>query len=412
MTRNPYLRPTLRRPRKVRIAGSRGVAAGPIKGVGVRAVEVIQSIQSIDNNVRLIAGKVTLVRVYLDPASLAAPSLLTGELVWRRGAGGMRYLPAMNRLNLTPSSPLISLQEQRFDTQLSINFRLPPEATSVGELEIGLQRLFVPGGDDVPIATPARLIVRFHSAPPLRVRVVGLRYKSATNPPSHVTPDAIHFTYLNSYLNRAYPVATVEWSQIVIDADMISPPFGAGASDLVNAQLSALRAREISSGIDPRTHYYGLVDNERGGEGSFMRGSAVYNLQTRVFDVVASGPSGTPNGWSGDSDASFADWYGAHELGHTYQRRHPGFPVRAQPRDPDETGFPYPDGLITTLPDNRFVGLDVGDVALGLPMQALPGNRHHDVMTYADRQWLSAYTYEAIYHRLMEEDTQLAPVIS
>ena len=131
--------------------------------------------------------------------------------------------------------------------------------------------------------------------------------------------------------------------------------------------------------------------------------------QVLVFGMVASGPAGVPNGWSGDTDASFADWYGAHELGHTYQRRHPGFPPADQDRDPLETGFPYPEGLITTTPDNRFAGLDVGDAALGLPMRVLPGNTHHDVMTYAPRQWLSAYTYEGIYTRLLAEDRDLAP---
>ena len=31
---------------------------------------------------------------------------------------------------------------------------------------------------------------------------------------------------------------------------------------------------------------------------------------------------------------------------------------------------------------------------------------HHDVMTYADRQWVSAYTFEAIRQRLADEDAQ------
>ena len=118
-----------------------------------------------------------------------------------------------------------------------------------------------------------------------------------------------------------------------------------------------------------------------------------------------------PNGWTGDSDASYADWYGAHELGHTFQRRHPGFPTGKQDPDPDEPGFPYPNGLITTVPDNRFVGFDVGDPGLPMPMRALPGDVHHDVMTYADSQWLSAYTYEAIHDRLVDEEVQLAAVV-
>lgn len=406
-----YLQPTLRRPRKLQLAVTNaGAAPGAANGVGILGVEVVQTIQSVDNSVRLIADKAAVVRLYLDPDSIGSASLVTGELAWRRDGGGMTYLPAMNRVKVTPTKRP-DLTEQRFDIDLSINFRLPPEALKAGDLELFVRRLSVPGGADIPIATPMQFKVKFHSAPVLRIRAIGLRYKSLTTPGTFVSPKAIHFMYLKSYLQRAYPVAAVEWSQIVVDADLITPPFPANASDLANAQLFALRAREISSGVDPRTHYYGLVDNDRGKDGCFMRGSAAYDLKKGIFGLVASGPTGVPNGWTGDTDASFADWYGAHELGHTFQRRHPGFPKgeKGQPRDPLEPGFPYPDGLITTKPGNRFVGFDIGDPSLPAKMRALPGEVHHDVMTYADNQWLSAYTYEAIHDRLVDEEVRLAP---
>ncbi|TKB71211.1 MAG: hypothetical protein E8D46_17745 [Nitrospira sp.] len=407
-TPHRYAQPALRRPRKLQLATNAGLAPGAGSGIGIRGVEVVQAIQSVDNSVRLIADKPAVVRLYLDPASVASASLVTGELAWRRDGGGMTYLPAMNRVKVKPTKRP-TLDEQRFDIDLSINFRLPQEALKAGELELFVRRLSVPAGADIPIATPVQFKVRFHSAPVLRVRAIGLRYKSLTTPGTFVSPEAIHFMYLKSYLQRAYPVAAVEWSQLVVDADLIAPPFPANASDLANAQLSALRAREISSGVDPRTHYYGLVDNDRGKEGCFMRGSAAYDVKRGIFGLVASGPTGVPNGWTGDTDASFADWYGAHELGHTFQRRHPGFPLGTQPPDPEEKSFPYPDGLITTRPGNRFVGLDIGDPSLPTAMRALPGELHHDVMTYADSQWLSAYTYEAILNRLLDEEVRLAP---
>jgi hypothetical protein len=261
----------------------------------------------------------------------------------------------------------------------------------------------VPGGSDVSFQPQSPIRLTFTPAPLLRVRAVGLRYRSEVTPGATVTPAAIHFAYFKSYLERAYPVAAVEWSQIVIDSDW-DPPFDQNdelTSILVNAQLAALRVREVSDGMDPRTHYYGLVDTDN--NRSFMRGSAILNSATNIFEMIASGPTGVPNGWTGDSDASFADWYGAHELGHTFQRRHPGFPPGVQDRDPAEPGFPYPKGFISTA-DGRFVGFDIGDPALGLPMQALSGSVYHDVMTYADSQWLSAYTYEAIHDRLIVEN--------
>lgn len=403
--RSSYEQPTLRKPRRPQLAAGAGPAAAAT--IGVRGIEVVQVIQAIDNRVRLIAGKPTVVRIYLDPAAVAAPTLVTGELTWRRGNGGAFFLAAMNRVRLDPARTP-DLRGQRFDLAESLNFRLPPEALVVGPLEFTLNRINVPGGERLPLSPQPATTITFVAAPPFRVRAIGLRYKSTLNRAATITPEAIHFDYLRSYLLRAYPVASLEWSQIVVDGDRLTPPFPPSQSILVNAQLSALRAREIAAGADPRTHYYGLVDDEAGN--SFMRGSAVYDEATTIFGLAACGPCGVPNGWTGDSDASFADWYGAHELGHTFQRRHPGFPPTTQPRDPLETGFPYQQGFISS-PAQEFVGFDIGDPVLGLPMTALPGNMHHDVMTYADSQWLSAYTYEAIHDRLLHEDTAFAPAV-
>jgi hypothetical protein len=269
-----------------------------------------------------------------------------------------------------------------------------------------LNRVFVPGGQELTGAGPLALRLMFAKAALMRVRAIGLRYKRIGDPPAGVSPDSAHFAYMRSYLLRAYPISTLDWSQIVVDADHLRPPFGGSASDIANAQLSLLRTNDLAAGTHPTTRYFGLVDNDKGAAGCTIRGSAVLDSGTNTFDFVACGPSGRPNGWAGDDDGSFADWYSAHELGHTCQRRHPGFPSgvpNAQPRDPADTpGFPYPNGCISTA-DNRYIGFDFGDSELGLPMQALRGDHHHDFMTYADDQWVCKYTYDAIYDRLMAE---------
>lgn len=401
-----YLNPRCSRPADLAFSTNMGAGPQVATGLIIRGLEVVQCIQSIDNSVRLIADKDTVVRLYIDPANVSSDALVTGELAWRHGGGGFSYLPAMNRIQLVIEK-MPTVLEQRFDIDHSLNFRLPAEAVREGKLQLQVNRLYVPGASDIPLVAPPKIEVEFRRSPVLRVRAIGLRYKDSAALGGFVSPDAIHFSFLRSYLQRAYPVAVLDWSQLVVDADFLNPPFGSNASDLANAQLAAIRAREVSSGIDPRTHYYGLVSDNRSND--FMRGSAVYDAATRIFGVIASGPVGVPNGWSGDTDASYADWYGAHELGHTFQRRHPGFPENGQSRDPDENSFPYPLGLITTLPDNKFVGFDVGDPSLLLPMRVLPGELHHDVMTYDSNQWLSAYTYEAIHDLLLDEEVRLLP---
>ena len=53
--------------------------------------------------------------------------------------------------------------------------------------------------------------------------------------------------------------------------------------------------------------------------GGFMRGCAM-----DIPAYVASGPTGTGT-WGWDFDGSYGDWYGGHELGHTYGRGHANF---------------------------------------------------------------------------------------
>lgn len=389
---NGYAMPYRRRPRSMALSGPTPGAAPA--GLGVRGIEVVQCIQNEKNDVLLVAGKPTLVRVYLDPGTVGASGTVTAELAWNRG-GGEAYLPALNSIRLGPTSPiLIGAQRGKLDN--SLNFLLPPEARAKGPLHLRLSRVTQMGGSDLALAAPAAVDVTMVESAPLRIRVIGLRYLDSQQRP--VSPAAIHFSYLQSFLLRAYPIAEIIWSQIVVDADF-SPPFDATTADFANAQIAALRSREVSSGVDPKTHYYGLVDDN--GSRDFMRGKAFAIPDSAQPDVVASGPGGVANGFSGDNDASYADWYGAHELGHTFGRFHPGFPPGMQ--DKSDLRFPYKDGCISP-PDGSFVGVDLGDPALGLPMTVMPSLTCHDVMTYADNQWLSSYTYEAIHTRLTAEN--------
>src|SRR5207253_648247 len=79
----------------------------------------------------------------------------------------------------------------------------------------------------------------------------------------------------------------------------------------VNAFLSAKRLSDLanSSEVAANSHYYGMVEDTAG----FMRGCG------ELPGFVASGPNGSGDfGW--DKDGSYGDWYGGHELGHTYDR--------------------------------------------------------------------------------------------
>jgi hypothetical protein len=373
-----------------------GLAAGT-PNLSVRGIEVTQAIQDLQNSVVLIANKPTLVRVYIDPAVVTGAGSISGEVAWRRdGASGVTYLPAMNNVNVDPARPK-TIAEQRRDLTESLNFLLPPEAIGPGTVEITVSRLYGLGGVNLILAPQQAVSVIFKPSVLLRVRAIGLRYRRQ-GMAGGIAPGSIHFAYLRSFLARAYPVASLEWSQIVVDANFDSP-FDDDTAPAANAQIVSLRKSEVDNGRDPRTHYYGLVDDNNGLD--FMRGLAYSIPEQPQPDSVASGPCGGPSAFAWDLGSSYAGWYGAHELGHTFGRRHPGFPSAQQ--DPDDRTFPYPDGSLT-FASGQHVGFDIGDSSLNIPMLVRDGSNHHDVMSYGDHQWLSAYTYEAIFDRLGQED--------
>jgi hypothetical protein len=216
-----------------------------------------------------------------------------------------------------------------------------------------------------------------------------MRYTQG-NPPVTFIPSNLDFQLLESWLGRAYPVAQVVSSRVLVTATTSSPFL----CDDINAQVAAIRALDVAGGEDSRTHYYGLVSDG----GFFMRGCAAGIPSGPAPETVASGPTGSAT-WGWDFDGSYGDWYGGHELGHTFGRLHPGFCGETQD---DLTRYPYDNGQLGGS-DASFAGFDVGDPVNGLAMAALPGAVWRDVMTYCNNQWISAYTYLAVRRRLIAE---------
>ncbi|MGK5631785.1 hypothetical protein [Streptomyces sp. URMC 123] len=371
------------------------VAAHPLQ---MEAVEVTQGIQDLAGSVPLIAGKRTAVRVYLT--YYATPGVtVRGELAVRRGPSE----PVVT----VPSTGTASLDAARAGDMAaarhvlghSLTFLLPDSLTEEGPLAISLGSVTdTATGSRLAVARERRPVVWFGASPPLRLRLLGLRY-TAGNPPVTHSPTANDFAMLLSWLRRAYPVGRVISTQAVVDATATAP-FGC---DDANAQIQALRDLDMSAGEDQRTHYYGLVsDGGRVNGGFFMRGCAEgVPVTSPAPDTVASGPTGDPAGsFPWDTDTSYGDWYGGHELGHTLGRLHPGFCGESSD---DLRNYPYDGGRLAGS-DTGFAGFDVGDPALGLPMAVLPGRQWTDVMTYCEFEWLSAYTYRGVRRRLFAED--------
>lgn len=354
--------------------------------VRVDAIEVTQAIQNLTHTVPLVALKPTIVRVYLS-SKLPASATVQGVLSVRRAGGSWRNVASLNSATLIPAS-FGQLNTLRNDAGRSLNFRLPTDQTAAGELEVRVLSI-TDAGSGAPIAfNPPGSIDTFEFTPaaPMRLAVVGFSYQQGG---TTFTPNATDFGLLTSWLRRAYPVATVIASQQVV-ASTSAVPFGCGA---INAELAAIRALDVAAGVDDRTHYYAIVADG----GFFMRGCATIAFSADP-SAVGSGPTGAGS-WGWDFDGTFGDWYGGHELGHTFGRLHPGFCGESN----DDSSYPFTAGQLANA-DGSYAGFDVGDMAWGLPLTALPGTQWHDVMTYCNRQWLSSYTYAAIRARLAAEN--------
>ena len=385
------------RPLETKRAAEARLLAKPAT-VTIDGIEVTQAIQNLAHGVPLIAGKATLVRVYLTaklnfptPPSLPSASA-TAELSARRVAGGaLTKLVASNSIKV----PLqVSLKERRKDLALSVNFLVPAELLTPGDLYLRVLRLKasiegIPFAVPIPVPTHATRKVTLIASPPLRVRILGMRYTSGS-PAQSFEPAERDFQMVLSWLRRAYPVAEVLSTYTTIDATS-AWPFACGD---VNGQLSAIRGLDVAGGTDRRTHYYGLVSDGAG----FMRGCASGIPQTPDPTTVASGPTGS-SGFAWDTDGCYGDWYTGHEFGHTFGRFHPGFCGETH----DDSSYPFSNGQLSNS-NEEFVGLDFGDAVLGLPMRALPGVDWHDVMTYCDFQWLSSYTYMGVRNRIVAEE--------
>jgi hypothetical protein len=379
--------------------------------IRVLGIEVVQSIQNLRNEIPLLADKATMVRVYVRPSDLAADMPVTATLELRRtGDAGEETSEAESESRLQLRVDDIGdddhacIAAQRRFLGRSFDFRLGPDQIKEGQLWIRLKRVTptLVGDPEVLVQNSDYQVgVDFKRGPTLRVRAVGLRVRDPRTGDVH-SPKPGHFESLRSYLERAFPVSKVEWSEITVDAAAgFGPPYSDETTtiadpgpvwqakfDIACAQLMAIRAHDIVEGTDPRTHYYGMVYHPND---SFV--GAVSNVPANARpDVVGIGPAVLEDGSSG-----------AHELAHALGRLHPGFGEGQSAEDPD---FPaqYRGRLSSSdsPEDHPHHGLDIGD-SVERP-RVLPFDEYYDLMTYRQPLWVSAYSYRGLLERLREEE--------
>jgi hypothetical protein len=401
-------------------------------GFEVLGYEVTQSIQDLFHSVPLISGKRTYLRLYLGLTG-SATSLTNVRATLNAFRPGndptFQHGPALapfnvKSLNAVTVDNSVNLLTKRADMTKSLNFELPPDWVVDGQVNFSLGSITI---DDVDFPAPNVTggfvnaighlrYQEFDPAPFLRVKLVNVPYHPIGKPAEVHTPRQLDNDLLFSWLGRAYPTArvipsvsttaTLPYAPGEIVAPTPAPFVFRFDADWINSMVQNMRSMDIAGGsVDPRTHYYGQVDDD--GNAHFMRGKA-----DSIPSWVASGPTGS-NTWGWDTDGSYGDWYGGHELGHTFGRTHTEFcGAEACPEwisDFCPGGFqayPYPEGLISGGPrgeEGLGVGFDIGDSSHNIKPAAYSPGIFHDIMTYCDSEWMSDFSYERILGRLRYE---------
>jgi hypothetical protein len=386
----------------------------------LEAIEVTQGIQDLAHSVPLIAGRRTLIRLYVKAPNFTS---VTGELLFFSDAwSSARIVRSSGPMAYTNED----LSTRREDLAKSLNFDISARDLMVGlggrRVTFQLRNLTFTGptGSTKQVDPNISYSKTFTLQPPvtLGVRVVALVWTPDTAANVRV-PRPIDSELIESWLMRAYPVSNVQISGTAM-------AYSASQLDCTIANVFVFQ-QLLADNYGAGTHYYGMM-YFKDQDPPILGCASGIPLIPNPF-VVASGPTG-PTGADGpfasaswDTDGSVGDWFAGHELGHTFGRLHVGPPVSTDAsgnelgpcEQPPPSGssssqgrivdhnYPYPNAQLSG-PNRAFVGYDAGYPARGIPARALPGTQWHDVMSYCPNQWVSAYTYKALLDRLRQEE--------
>jgi len=344
-------------------------------------LEVTQAVQDLNNSVRLVAGKRTFVRFHVR-SSTGGWVWGTARLTVQKGADAAVLSPINTFYGLLP----VQQVPNRGNPQHAFLFELPDPFRS-GTVNLSAQvKTLSNTVDTSPGNNFASTPVSYETAPGLTFVIFRIGYGFGGQ---QYYPPVSQVNQLIDWLRRAYPtpkisytIRTLYWGTLTRKW-VVDPDSGIGGWDATNPTCGSVNAilwgmwwqDRMTGKISAHTHYYGMVDDTI----AFMRGCSP------VPGQAASGPTGVGSyGW--DFDGTYGDWYGGHELAHSFGRRHANF-CGAE----GGSSYPYPSGRISPALSGptALYGFDAGPLAVYAPSW-------HDVMSYCDNQWVSDFTYETL----------------
>lgn len=339
-------------------------------------VEITQSVQNSSNSVPLVAGRATVMRVYVTVSGAAELSDVVVEAsATRNGAP----LPGSPRR----SGPrTVTTSASRANYASSFNIALPTEWLS-GNVQVSV--VVDPDNRIVELNESNNRLTRtleFLAVPQLDLTIVPIEYTHTPNGRTYPAPTR---DTVSDWIMRAYPINGVNVrlrAPLSFTGDLRS---GAEWERLLNVITSVKQG----DGARSSRVYYGLIPIANGSDRWFSSGIAGIGwigLRASLgLDLT------------GAADA--AGQLAAHEIGHNLGRHHAPCGVSGDPRQP----FPYANGSIG--PD--VYGLDISRARVWT--STAPDNTK-DLMSYCRPQWVSDFTYQGLLNNQRVYGASVAPV--
>ncbi len=354
-----------------------------VKGLAISEVAFFQAVKvpvvtdgaavgKAKRNAPVVTGRPALVRVFVTKGAGYTAGPVTAEL---------RLVDGTTRLPTLKDTKTISADSTDEATASTFNFEVPAESLIAG---VTYQVLLTSTTGEVPKgAVDARFpkdggvqALENEASGKLKIVVVPVQYDADG---SGRLPDvsASQIDLYKQVFTARYPATEV----VITTRAPYSYPSAISANGSgFSAVLNAVTNLRKSDGAAPDVYYYGAFA-PRASFSSFCGGGCVTGLSALVDSPnTAFLRASVGVGFPGEDAANTA----AHEVGHAHGREHAPC-GGAQGTDPD---FPYTGGSIGVW------GYNILEKTLLSP------TRGKDMMGYCPNEWVSDYTFKALFDRI------------